>query len=208
MKVTVPCHCGNSFEYEYDETVEINPETADNIVHGRFMNTVCTNCGITLKPEFPVMFTYPPKQIQIFLIPELQRDLFLRGKSLLNNKKPDRFVIGFQELAEKIRIFESGLDDDAIELAKYYILSKIETETETENEIIIYFDSLKNDRLSFQIHGLKEKEVGMLNVDMPFYRMSQEKLEKSINEEPFSKFLTPPYISLMRIYREYTENIE
>ncbi len=208
MKVTVPCHCGNTFEYEYSENAEINRETAESIKHGKFMNAICSKCGITMKPEFPVMFTYPEKNMKIFLIPELQRDSFLRGKSAFVEKKPDRFVIGFRELAEKIRILESALDDINVECVKYYILSKIETESKTENEIRIYFDSLKDDKLTFHIHGLKDNEIGILAVDMDFYRLSSEKAEKSISEEPFRSFLTPPYISILRVYREYTENIK
>ncbi len=206
MKVKIPCHCGNIMDFEYNDETEINPESAEEIIHGRFMSTICDKCGITLKPEFPVMFTYPDPRMRIFFIPELQRDAFLRGQSPLLSKNPDRFVIGFQELAEKIKILDAGLDDITVECVKYYILSKIENDIKTEDEIIIYFEKYENDKLTFCIHGLKKDEVGMLSVDMNFYNMSKEKVKTSIGEEPFKSFLTPPYISIIKIYREYNKS--
>lgn len=208
MKVTVPCHCGNSFDYEYDEEVIITPDKAGEIIHGRFMNANCPACGTTMKPEYPVMFTYPPRQMKIFFVPELQRDSFLRGKSPLVHKSTDRFVIGFMELAEKIKILDAGLDDVTVEGVKYYILSKIENENDIENEILVFFDIIKNGKIVFQIHGMKENEVGILNIGMDFYNKTAEKLSVSIGEEPFKNFLTPPYISVLRVYREYTDNIK
>ncbi len=38
--------------------------------------------------------------------------------------------------------------------------------------------------------------------------MTEEKLKNTINEEPFKNFLTPPYISLLKVYREYNDNID
>jgi len=207
MKVMMPCHCGHRINYEYDDEVEVTPEVYSDIIHGNFMSVICEKCGITLKPEYSVMFTYPSKQMKICLVPELERDSFLRGKSNLNYKKTDRFVIGFMELAEKLKILEAGFDDIFVEAVKYYILSKIENDNNIENEILIFFNEFKDNNLVFYIHGLKEKEVGILNINKEFYDMTYEKLKDSLNEEPFKKFLVPPYVSILNIYREYTDNI-
>ncbi|MCL2294709.1 MAG: CpXC domain-containing protein [Spirochaetes bacterium] len=208
MKVIVPCHCGHQFDYEYDDEVEITPDIYNDIVHGNFMSVPCEKCGITLKPEFSVMFTHPVKQMKILLVPELQRDSFLMGKSPLVYKKTDRAVIGFMELAEKLKILEAGFDDIVVECVKYYILSKIVNESNLETEIFIFFDELENNKLSYHIHGLKKDEVGVLNIDMEFYNMTCEKLKDTINEEPYKIFLTPPYISILKLYREYNNEAE
>lgn len=208
MKVIIPCYCGNQINYEYDDEVEITPDIYSDIIQGKFMNVVCGKCQKTLKPEYSVMFRYPPKQMKIFLVPELQRDAFLREKSPLIYKKTDRFVIGFMELAEKLKIFDAGLDDIIVESVKYYILSKIENENNIENEINIFFDKFEDGKLIFHIHGLKKDEIGVLYIVMDFYNMTEEKLKNTINEEPFKNFLTPPYISLLKVYREYNDNID
>ena len=206
MKVIMPCHCGHRIDYEYDDEVEITQEIYSEIIHGKFMSVVCPKCGITLKPEYSIMFTYPPRQIKICLVPELQRDSFLRGKSPLSYKKTDRFVIGFMELAEKLKIFEADFDDVVVECVKYYILSKIENENKLENEVIVYFNGFENNKLVFHIHGLVKNEVGVLPIDMNFYNMTSEKLKDSIKEEPFKTFLAPPYVSVLKVYREYVDN--
>jgi len=210
MKVIMPCHCGDRIDYEYDDEVEITPEIYSDIIHGKFMSVICKKCGITLKPEYPIMFTYPSKsaQIKIFWVPELQRDSFLRGNSQFNYQKTDRFVIGFMELTEKLKIFEAGLDDIVVEGVKYYILSKIENENNIENEILIYFNGFEENNLIFHIHGLKENNVGILNINKDFYDLTSEKIKDLINDEPFKSFLNPPYVSILKIYREYTDNTQ
>jgi len=207
MKVIIPCYCGHKFDYEYADEVEITPDVFSDITNGDFMTVVCEKCGKDIKPEYPVMFTYPSseKHIKIFFVPELQRDSFLMGKSQYIHKSTDRFVIGYMELVEKIKILAANLDDINIECVKYYILSKIENENNIENEILIYFGELEDNKITFHIHGLREGEVGLLDIEMNFYEMISEKLKDLINDEPFKNFLTPPYISVMKIYREYSD---
>lgn len=208
MKTTIPCHCGSSFDYMYEENVEIDRQIADDIIDGKFMNAQCSKCGIILKPELPITLIYLKKNMKIFLIPEIQRDAFLRGKSLYNAKTPDRFVIGYLELGEKLRIFESKLDDVVVECIKFYILSKIEDENKLETEVRVIFNRItKNDKLEFLIIGLKEDTIGTLLIGRDYYTMAIEKTKEVIatSEEPFCNFLTPPYISLLRVYRSYEE---
>lgn len=208
MKTKIPCHCGSSFDYIYEENVEIDRQIADDIIDGKFMNAQCSKCGITLKPDLPITLIYLKKNMKIFLVPELQRDAFLRGKSLYNAKTPDRFVIGYLELGEKLRIFESKLDDVAVECVKFYILSKIEDENKPEAEVTVIFNRItKNDKLEFLIIGLKEDTIGTLLIGRDYYNMAVEKAEAAIttSEEPFCNFLAPPYVSLLRVYRSYEE---
>ena len=205
-KVMIPCLCGKPSEFEYDENAVLDRETEDIILSGNFMTSNCSFCGKTLKPDFSVRFKNEEKGIDILYIPEKDRDSYLRGKSDYTYKKPDRVVIGYQELAEKIRILRESFDDRIIESVKYYILSKIENDKKPENEIYVYFNSLQNEKLLFEIHGLHEAEVGMLPIEKSFYDLNADKLDEHSSMEPFKTFLEPPYISLMKVYREYEEN--
>ena len=206
MKKILPCPCGKPAEFEYEENAVLDKETEDIILSGSFMTAVCGSCGKTLKPDFTVRFKNEEKGIDILYVPEKERDDYLRGKSNLIYKKPKRVVIGYQELAEKIRILRENLDDLVIESAKYYILSKIENETNPENEINIYFNNIHDDKLVFEIHGLHDDEVGLLPIDKSFYELNAEKLEENSSTEPFKTFLEPPYISLMKVYRDYQDS--
>ena len=205
-KVMIPCLCGKPSEFEYDENPVLDKETEDIILSGNFMTSLCSVCGKKLKPDFSVRFKNEDNGVDILYIPEKERDSYLRGKSDYLYKKPERVVIGYQELAEKIRIMRENLDDRVIESVKYYILSKIENDEKPDNEIYVYFNSLQNKKLLFEIHGLHEAEVGMLPIEKSFYDLNAEKLEEHIGIEPFKTFLEPPYISLMKVYREYEES--
>ena len=205
-KVMIPCLCGKPSEFQYEDISRLDRETEDMILSGNFMTAECSHCGKTLKPDFSVRFKDEDRNIDMLYIPEKDRDSYLRGKSDYIYKKPDRIVIGYQELAEKIRIMREGFDDRVIESVKYYILSKIENDEKPENEVFIYFNSFRDEKLVFEIHGLHRDEIGLLPIEISFYNLNSEKLEEKINTEPFSSFMTPPYVSLMKVYREYEEN--
>ena len=205
-KVMIPCLCGKPSEFEYEDNAVLDIETEEMILSGSFMTAECSHCGKTLKPDFSVRFKNGEKGIDILYIPEKERDSYLRGKSDYIYKKPDRVVIGYYELAEKIRIMREDFDDRVIESVKYYILSKIENDEKPQNEIYIYFNSMRDGKLVFEIHGLHKDEVGLLPIEKSFYDLNAEKLNEHSSTEPFKTFLEPPYISLMKVYREYEDN--
>lgn len=206
MKVLIPCLCGKPAEFEYEKNMDFNDSIAEDILNGNFMSATCQNCGKTLKPDFSVRFKNESDNIDILYIPEKDRDEYLRGKSQYEYKKPNRAVIGYGELVEKIRIIQTGLDDMAVESVKYYILSKIENDNNIENEVFIYFNRIQDDKLFFEIHGLHKDEIGFLPIERHFYDMNSEKLEENMEVEPFKTFLKPPYVSLLKVYREYEDN--
>ncbi len=205
-KVMIPCLCGKPSQFEYEENAVLDRDTEDMILSGNFMTAECSSCGKTLKPDFSVRFKNAEKKIDILYIPEKDRDSYLRGKSDYSFKKPNRIVIGYHELAEKIKIMRENLDDSVIESVKYYILSKIENDVKPENEINIYFNNLHDEKLVFEIHGLQKDEIGLLPIEKSFYDINAEKLAEHRDTEPFKTFLNPPYVSLMKVYREYEEN--
>ena len=104
----------------------------------------------------------------------------------------DRVVIGFRELVEKIRILKTGMDDKIVEMVKFYILQKIDS----ENEIIIEFNSFENNELEFHIYGLKQDEIGISRLPADFYENVRKSAKKMEKEEPFNFILEGPYISL------------
>lgn len=209
MKVEIPCLCFKAVPFEYEEEIDLekNPEIADQILSGNFMTVKCPKCGKILKPEFPFHIKDEKKDIDIFFIPEMQRDNYLRGKAF-QFKNPGRIVIGFLELAEKLRIINEKLDDQVIEGIKYYMVSKIEADSKPEDEIRTYFDRITEEgELLFQIHGLKKDKIGLIKIPKNFYDTVRVKLLAYKKTEPFSLFLTPPYVSILRVYREYEEHL-
>lgn len=206
MKVQVPCSCYAAVPFEYDEVVDLeqNPEAANSIMSGSFMTVTCPKCGKLLHQEFPFALKHAGKKIDIFFLPERMRDDYLMGKSKYIHKKVDRIAIGFPELAEKLKIINEGLDDVVVEAAKYYLVSKLEADNESEVEIRAFFEYLdEQGNLVFSIQGVKENEVGMFALPKSFYEVTKVKVLAYKKAEPFCLFLTPPYISILRIFRVY-----
>ena len=208
MKVKVPCTCFAPVDFEYEEIVDLakTPDAANHIMAGDFMSVECPKCGKMLRPEFPFMIKHEGKNIDIQFLPERMRDDYLRGISKFQFKKVGRIVIGFDELAEKLKIINEGFDDMVIEVIKYYMISKIEADEKPENEIHAFFEHTdEQGNLIYRIEGLKDREHAMLAIPKSFYEVSKVKTIVYKRSEPFCKFLTPPYISLLRVYREYEE---
>ena len=60
----------------------------------------------------------------------------------------------------------------------------------------------------FHVLGLKDNEAAKLTIPKSFYEVCKVKTLAYKNSEPFCLFLSPPYISLLRISRVYEEITE
>ena len=210
MKVKVPCTCYAPVDFEYNEEIDLekSPEAANQIMAGSFMEVKCPKCGKVLHPEFPFVIKHSGKNIDIQFLPERMRDDYLRGISKYRSRKEGRIVIGFGELAEKLKIINEGFDDRVIEVIKYYMVSKIEADQKPKDEIRAFFECTDSDgNLVFLVEGLK-KEPAQISIPKSFYEVCKVKTLAYQKSEPFCLFLSPPYISLLRISRVYEEITE
>ena len=197
----ITCYCEETFDADLPDEIDLeeNPDTIDSIIEGTFMCVTCPSCGKILKPEYPLKLTGNSQGIDLFFIPELDRSSFLLGKLEYNTGTPQRIVIGYRELVEKMNIYKEKLDDRIIEIIKYYLLQKaVESTDNDEADITIYFKEKKSGTIIFHIEGLKLGEIAVSEIKNDMY----EKITKTINEkaesEPFKTFLAPPYVSIKR----------
>lgn len=201
---TIHCHCGESFESDFPNDIDLDrhPDLFDDILSGRFMNLICPHCGQELKPEFPVRIIQGSRNLDLFYIPELERSKMLMGKLPYSLPEVNRVVIGYPELIEKITIFELDLDDRIIEILKYYLLKPALEIADDEKEIRILFKDRTQNELVFHLEGIRDEEIGVTKLPVDTYNKALLNLEETINKEPFSILLTPPYVSLNKIYQE------
>jgi len=194
------CLCENLIQVDFPDEVNVteNPDTFDRILSGDFMSVTCERCGKVLKPEFPVRIVNSDRSFDCFLIPEMERSAYLLGKVTYNYPS---VVIGYAELAERIRIFRASLDPGAIEIVKFYMLEKLKA----DEEVTIAFHEVKDNSLVFYINGLKDGEIGVKLIPFSFYEKVLKSLPEKLNEEPFSEILKPPYISVKKIAFEEDE---
>lgn len=207
MKRRLTCFCEAKFDADVPEVVDLakKPETEDQILSGEFLAFRCPACGKVVRPEFPVHIVDRSRNINIFLIPELDRVSFYRNSLLYGLKDASRVVIGFAELVEKIRLYRSNLNDEAIEVIKYYLLKKGLEDSETEEEVQITFHSKEKNSLIFHARGFKQDEIGVLRVDEAMAARVADQLVKKRKEQPFDLILKGPYISINKILSEFQQ---
>ncbi len=193
------CNCEKSFEAEVPDVIDLahDPGVIEEILTGTFLIFTCPHCGNAIKPEFPLNIVDSTTGVDIFLIPEIDRNRFLLG--LYGNDDHDRVVVGFAELVEKLQITKASLDDKAVELLKYYLLVKAGSGANPR----IFFAKIENENLVFDIFGLKTDEIGIARIPRALYESACQDLASKVNEEPYKMILEPPYVSVTKI--EITE---
>lgn len=199
----IVCFCEHNFEIDIPDIIDMEKDEniINSILAGEFMNIKCPNCKTLLKPELPLRLIDNSKKIDIYFIPEIDRTSFLMNKLPYDINTPERIVIGYKELVEKITILQNGLNDQAIEIIKYYILSKAR-EKAMGDDIRIFFHKQENDTFFFYIEGLKKDEIGQYEIKNDLYQKVQQDVVNKLSDPSFSVFLQPPYVSLNKVYME------
>lgn len=193
---SITCTCDNIIEADFKDCydAEKDDNLLESILEGDFLSVTCEECGKLLKPEIPVRITGKNPPLDIYFVPEKERDAILSGKKAFPDA--DRLVVGYPELEEKVLAAVSGLDDRAVEVLKFYLLNKIDEEA----EVSIYFHEIKNDNLRFRIHGLKRNEIGIVPVNRKLYDKVLSQIDELETSEDLGEVLTPPYVSIHKIY--------
>lgn len=191
----IPCYCNKEVEFDFPDEIDLaaRPEIIDTIIDGTFMSVQCPYCGKILKPEEPVRLYDSKGTLDLQLVPELQRNALLTGRYKVTSA---RVAVGFPELAEKVALYMAGLDEGAIEILKLPGMNR-----DTDKDISIYFNSLEEDNLVFHIHGLEPGRIGVTRISRDLYDRTLESLGKK-SDPVYRDILTPPYISVKKIYRE------
>jgi hypothetical protein len=199
------CFCEHAFESEVPEEVDLvrEPGVRRAILAGDFQTIRCPSCGKALKPEFPALVR--DAGWSLFFVPELDRVSYYRGTLAYPVAQADRVAIGYDELAEKLRIRDAGLDDRVVEVLKYYLLQKVLEHYEGEGEVRLLFSGQEPAGLVFHALGLRDEEVGVLRVSRQMAEKAGQQLESKLREEPFAEFLAGPYVSVNKLATESPE---
>jgi hypothetical protein len=235
---TIECNCDKNFEADIPECFDLDkePELLQEIVSGRFLTFTCPHCQTTIKPELPFEIIQKSKKLHLHFIPELDRIKVREGeiniKTAATAEEQTRLVIGYQELVEKLNIFGLAIDDRALEILKYHILTKAMQQVTDEPEddqttvtaadadttatagseapgqepqaepIYIYFKEQVDRQLVFHIHNLKPGNIAIFKLGVDVYEKSLKNLEQTLKKDPFNRILKPPYVSINNLYME------
>lgn len=106
-----------------------DPQFRDDLLSGKLLEYTCPNCGYQGRYTYPLLYNDMKRRFMVYLIPEIDR-FQLEDRALEEDYRNlkgirKRLAPDFNALKEKIFIFESGLDDMAVELTKYAIAAMI-----------------------------------------------------------------------------------
>ncbi len=179
--------CGTEFPVTLYNSINvgIDPEAKPKVLDGSFFQYRCPRCGNADIICYPILYHDPEQEIMIqvlwneseFGIPmdkEMKRLISVMGHENYRHRE----VFGYQELLEKIRIFDAGLNDFAIALLKTIQRFK-------QPELGLFFHEINERGLCFiQVQdGNPLPEYLILNTEA--YRYAEEFAKKW--EKPYDR---------------------
>jgi hypothetical protein len=191
----VTCMCETSFEADLPDELDLDakPEVLSEILRGEFLAVDCPSCGARLKPELRVRLVSKKSGMDLVVIPELERMSLYRG--VLDLPKGAQALVGYPELFERARILVDGLDPEAIEILKYWLVQKA-VEQSPEAEISVAYAGKKGEKLAFHLGGLREDQVAVLPIDPETYAKTLADKARSLRQSPFDRIFKGPYRSI------------
>lgn len=205
-EVTCP-KCGHtSWEHLYISINATNdPQFKDELLSGRMLTYCCEKCGYQARLTYPLLYNDMKRRFMVYLIPQIDR-FQLEDRALENDYRNlkginKRITSDFNSLKEKIFVFESGLDDMAVELTKYAISEMVAKKRDvgrvSEGYLTIY--DRENNTIGFTFFVGENSEPFVQSARLEIYRKSM-KIVNAIcaNDKKLSGFI--------KIDREWAEN--
>ena len=122
VKYTCP-YCGREFDITVYESVntEQDPDLRDSCLSGDLFRHSCPHCHTDFMVQYPLVYVDPQHKFVLWLSANTGEETALKAAAgpLLKQGYKLRRCATIKEFTEKIQIFEDGVSDIAVELAKY-----------------------------------------------------------------------------------------
>ncbi|MBR3349472.1 MAG: CpXC domain-containing protein [Solobacterium sp.] len=115
-------YCGREFSVTVYDSVSAqnDPELRERAMSGDLFRHSCPHCKTDFMIQNPLVYSDPERKFVIWLSnEEISEDLSRLAKPLADQGYTLRRCATLQEFTEKIQIFEDGISDIVVELAKY-----------------------------------------------------------------------------------------
>lgn len=181
IKQSVKCpKCGQMSDVTVwsSVTVKDGPDLKTDLLSGRLNMFHCPSCSqVGLMPH-PMLYHDEDKKLMISFSPT--NDAVLKQQMFENVEKSSResgeleklagynlrFVADYNELLEKVLIFDNNLNDKAVEVIKLMILSQ---DIEKSEQRTCRFGKAENGILEFMIHDSIENQIFTSSVPQETY---------------------------------------
>lgn len=169
-------------------TVSDSPDLKADLLKGKINMFTCASCGQKALFPSPVLYADDEKKLVISFSP--QEDASKRLQLFEEIKKsskesgelknyPDynlRFVTSYNELLEKIMIFDCDMNDKIIEVIKLLILMQ---ERDKMPHRVCMFGKADNDEIEFLVQDKLENQIYTSRVPMSTYETLKTQLKNS-----------------------------
>lgn len=200
--------CGELGKAEIYTSVNttVNKALRDKVLDGELFSWRCPSCNYSARLNYPILYNDMKNRFMVYLIPKIDRyqlcDKELENKysNLRNISK--RITADFNSFKEKIFIFESGLDDMAVELTKLAIsqtVSKKLDGAEIVDGYLSMYDRETN-TMGFTYFSGEERKPYVQTARLEIYGKSKDIIDRfAVKDKKLKGFI--------KIDKEWAENI-
>lgn len=179
-KIVACPNCGNEIEIKVFKTVNAttDPGFRDDLLNGDMLHFSCRECGHEAELKYPLLYNDMKNKFMVYYIPDIDRerltDEMLEKEYGEMDALTRRIVGSYNELKEKIHIFEAGLDDRVIEVVKAALKDVVEKRT-GETVTGGYFSkySVDEDRIGFTFFVGDDGEQFVQTTRLEIYEKSK-----------------------------------
>lgn len=207
-KAVVCPMCGELGKAEIFTSVNTtaHPELREKVLDGGLFSWECPSCNYVARLTYPILYNDMKNRFMVYFIPKIDRfqlcdkELEEKYNNLRNISK--RIVPDFNSFKEKIFIFESGLDDMAVELTKVAIsqtVSKKLDNAEISEGYLSMYDRESN-TMGFTYFVGDERTPYVQTARLEIYGKSKDIVDRlTVKDRKLKGFI--------KIDREWAENV-
>lgn len=191
----IPCpKCGNKTEYTVPKALnsEIDVYEKQKLLNGTLFDCVCSSCGATIELNFEIVYHDVAHNVAIYMVYEDEvdglhtalalSDQMLAKRDCEHDRNPSRsrIVTCQHQLREKAMIFDAGLDDRVVELAKIFCLADAAENIPDLHPMSIFFN-IHGGEPVLEIYG----EEKMVRAEIPdgLYEHLMEEFAEELEDD-------------------------
>lgn len=168
-------------------TVSDSGDLKDDLLKGKVNIFRCASCGTVALVPVPLLYHDEDKQLMISFSPCEDSDRLRLFSEVKETSRQSgelsefsgynlRFVTQYNELLEKILIFDNGLSDKAIEVLKLLVLMQ---DSDKMNDRVCMFGKIEGEQIEFMVQDKKEGQIYTSRVPVDTYNTVLKSLKDS-----------------------------
>ena len=196
------CNTAGTSELASTVSVSKDPAIKERILSGEYFVWECPSCQHQFLIDDVFLYNDDINGLMVYYVPGFKKPTLgiptlLKTKDGFDTENSVlRVTAHFLDLAEKIRIFDAGLDDQAVEMVKFYLAVYFkEQEKDIEN---ILFEAADEENLHFTVF----QKDGRFHIEIPLdgYKRAKDDIARLAGEAEEKAFLMIDQDWIARIF--------